>query len=56
MALEVGGTSMSIATMIAGKMGGVDGGMRRDCSRGRGELTIMVCMLQGNYAEWGRGD
>lgn len=28
----------------------------RDCSRGRGELTIMVCTLQGNYAEWGRGD
>lgn len=29
---------------------GGDGGMRRDC-RGRGELTIMVCTLQGNYAE-----
>lgn len=23
---------------------------------GGGELTIMVCTLQGNYAEWGRGD
>lgn len=23
--------------------------------RGGGGLTIMVCTLQGNYAEWGRG-
>lgn len=22
---------------------------------GGGGLTIMVCTLQGNYAEWGRG-
>lgn len=35
--------------------GGVDEGMGRDCGRGRDELTIMVCALQGNYVEWGRG-
>lgn len=36
--------------------GGCRWGMGRDCRRGRGELIIMVCTLQGNYAEWGRGD
>lgn len=46
--------SISIATVVAVKMGGGGGGgMRRDCRGGRGELTIMVCTLQGNYAEGG---
>lgn len=30
-----------------------NGGVRRDCKGGRGELTIMGCTLQGNYAEGG---
>lgn len=62
----VGGVSVSMVTVVAmgGGGGAVVGGgggvcmeeWGRDCSRGRGELTIMVCTLQGNYAEWGRGD
>lgn len=57
----VGGVSVSMATVVAMGGGGGGGGVcmeewGRDCSRGRGELTIMVCTLQGNYAEWGRGD
>lgn len=52
--------SVSMVTLVAKGGGGGGGGCMeewgRDCSRGRGELTIMVCTLQGNYAEWGRGD
>lgn len=62
--MGVGGVSVSMVTVVAMGGGGgavVGGGVcmeewGRDCSRGRGELTIMVCTLQGNYAEWGRGD
>lgn len=63
-----GGVSVSMVTPVAkggggGAKGRGGGGgcacmeeWGRDCRRGRGELTIMVCTLQGNYAEWGRGD
>lgn len=55
MPLEVGGGTRLHSNH--GRLWGVvDGGTGRDCSRGRGELTIMVCTSQGNYAEWGRGD
>lgn len=61
MSLEVGlgkhlHSNSSCCENVCGGGGGENVGMRRDCRRGRGELTIMVCSLQGNYAEWGRGD
>lgn len=44
-----------MVTLVA--KGGVHGGMgKRLCGEGGGELSIMVCTLQGNYAEWGRGE
>lgn len=43
--------------MCVWKEGGVCSCMHRGMGKrgGGGGLTIMVCTLQGNYAEWGRG-
>lgn len=53
------GVSVSMATVVA--KGGVGGWCawrngEETVEEGGGELTIMVCTLQGNYAEWGRGE